>query len=186
LTEADDRICAEAMAFARKQKGAIPTRLTDRSIYPSEKNPVAVFMAGSPGAGKTEASKELLATLEAKEPRSRILRIDPDDLRGEFSSYAGNNSHLFQGAISILVARILDLAHDQRQSFLLDGTFSNLAIARENVVRCLKKKRAVQILYVYQDPLQAWRFVQARELEDGRNVPVERFIEEHFCSAGRR
>jgi UDP-N-acetylglucosamine kinase len=50
------------------------------------------------------------------------------------------------------------------------------------VLRCLKNKRPVQILYVYQDPLQAWRFVQAREAEEGRNVPVGRFIEQYFAA----
>lgn len=182
LTESEARIQADAMAFARQHKHEIAAKLTDRALFPSEENPVAVFMAGSPGAGKTESSKVLLAELEAKEPKARILRVDPDDLRCEFPSYKGNNSYLFQGAISVLVGRILDLAHEQRQSFLLDGTLSNLKLARENVIRCLKKKRPVQILYVYQDPLQAWKFVQAREAEEGRNVPVARFVEQYFAA----
>ena len=139
-------------------------------------------MAGSPGAGKTEASKELLTEIEAKEPKARILRIDPDELRCQFSSYSGANSYLFQPAISVLIAKILDLAHSQRQSFLLDGTLSNLKVARENVARCLKNKRPVQILYVYQDPLLAWEFVQAREREEGRNIPTGRFIEQYFAA----
>jgi UDP-N-acetylglucosamine kinase len=73
-------------------------------------------MAGLPGAGKTESSKELLAELESKEPKARILRIDPDDLRCEFPSYTGRNSYLFQGAISIVVGRILDLACQQARN----------------------------------------------------------------------
>jgi hypothetical protein len=40
----------------------------------------------------------------------------------------------------------------------------------------------VQILYVYQDPLLAWRFVQAREQEDGRNVPAHSFIDQYFAA----
>ncbi len=99
-----------------------------------------------------------------------------------FDSASGKNSYLFPGAISIIVGRKLDFAHQQRQSFLLDGTLSNLKQARENVIRCLKNRRPVQILYVYQDPLQAWNFVQARELEEGRNVPVDRFIEQYFAA----
>jgi hypothetical protein len=82
--------------------------------------------------------------------------------------------------LSLVEFSILRMA--QRQSFLLDGTLSNLKQARENVLRCLKSKRPVQILYVYQDPLQAWKFVQAREAEEGRNVPVERFIEQYFAA----
>jgi len=182
LTAEDERLQAEALEYARKNKKSIARELTDPAIFVPESKPVSVFMAGSPGAGKTESSKVLLAELESKEPKTRILRVDPDDLRCRFPSYTGRNSYLFQGAISIIVGRILDLAHEQKQSFLLDGTLSNLKQARENVLRCLKNKRPVQILYVYQDPIQAWKFVQARELEEGRNVPIGRFIEQYFAA----
>jgi UDP-N-acetylglucosamine kinase len=182
LTLDEQKVQEDALNFARKNKKPIARALTDPTIFVPELNPVSVFMAGSPGAGKTESSKELLAVLESKDPKARILRVDPDDLRCQFPSYTGKNSYLFQGAISIIVGRILDLAHAQRQSFLLDGTLSNLKQARENVLRCLKSKRPVQILYVYQDPLQAWKFVQAREAEEGRNVPVGRFIEQYFAA----
>ena len=36
------------------------------------------------------------------------------------------------------------------------------------------------MIYVYQDPIQAWEFVKARELKDGRYVPKDSFIEEYF------
>jgi len=110
LTLDEQKLQEDALNFARKNKKAIARRLTDPAIFVPESNPVSVFMAGSPGAGKTESSKELLAELESKEPKTRILRIDPDDLRCEFPSYMGRNSYLFQGAISIVVGRILDLA----------------------------------------------------------------------------
>ena len=113
---------------------------------------------------------------------SSVLRIDPDDLRIVFPDYSGRNSHLFQGAVSILVEKILDFAFGQHQSFILDGTLSDLARARKNVERCLKKGRTVQILYVYQDPLLAWEFVQAREAEEGRHVPVGHFIDQYFAA----
>jgi UDP-N-acetylglucosamine kinase len=182
LTAAEVKLQEEARVFAKNNKHEIAAKFTDRSIFVSETNPVAVFMAGSPGAGKTESSKELIAEIEAEEPRSRVLRIDPDDLRSQFPSYDGANSYLFQPAISILVARILDLAHEQRQSFLLDGTLSNIKVARENVGRCIRKKRPTQILYVYQDPIMAWQFVQAREAEEGRSIPIDRFVEQYYAA----
>ena len=43
----------EAVAFARARRKEIARRLTDPAIYPPEADPVSVFMAGSPGAGKT-------------------------------------------------------------------------------------------------------------------------------------
>ena len=77
LTLGEQQLQQEALEFARRNKKAIARELTDPAIFIPEANPVAVFMAGSPGAGKTESSKELLAELESKEPRARILRWIP-------------------------------------------------------------------------------------------------------------
>jgi predicted ABC-type ATPase len=133
-------------------------------------------MAGSPGAGKTEASIELLDGLGG----APVIRIDPDELRGEFKAYCGSNSFLFQAGVSILVEKIIDVALTQKQSFLLDGTLSNFEIAKRNIERSLSKKRSTQILYVYQEPQLAWAFVQAREVAEGRKIPVDLFIEQFF------
>jgi predicted ABC-type ATPase len=176
MTPEERAIADSAIAFARKNKKPIARRLTDRDRYPSEEQPVSVFMAGSPGAGKTEASIELL------EEKPGAIRIDPDEFRGEFAEYTGGNSWLFQGAISILVDKTLDLALAQRQSFLLDGTLSRYDIAKRNIDRPLAKDRKVQILYVYQNPLLAWEFVQAREAQEGRRIPVEDFVNQYFSA----
>jgi predicted ABC-type ATPase len=135
-------------------------------------------MAGSPGAGKTEASIALVNLFAD----IAILRIDPDELRNEFAAYTGENAWLFQGGVSILVEKILDLALDQRQSFLLDGTFSNIDVAKRNVERSLRKGRFVQILYVYQNPLLAWEFVKAREATEGRRIQAEHFVDQYFAA----
>ncbi|WP_425299792.1 zeta toxin family protein [Pseudomonas asplenii] len=166
------------MRFARSNKKSIARRRTDKNLYPAEEAPVSVFMAGSPGAGKTEASIALVNLFAD----TAILRVDPDELRSEFSCYSGGNSWLFQAGVSILVEKILDLALSQRQSFILDGTFSNLVVARRNVERSLNKGRFVQILYVYQNPFLAWSFVRAREEAEGRRIRKEHFIEQYFAA----
>lgn len=178
LTEQELQIEAEALAFAKAHKKAIAKRLTDKTIYLPEVNPVSVFMAGSPGAGKTEASIELLNKIDGP----AILRIDPDELRKEFAAYTGTNAYLFQRAVSVLVEKIHDLALDQGQSFLLDGTLSNYEVASKNITRSLGRRRTVQILYVYQEPLQAWTFVQAREAAEGRRIHPEHFIDQYFAA----
>ena len=78
--------------------------------------------------------------------------------------------------------KIHDLALEQSQTFLLDSTLSNLQRARSNVQRSLKRGRAVTIWYVYQSPLVAWDFVQAREEEEGRRVLPGRFIDQYFAA----
>lgn len=178
MTPAEEQVKNDAIAFARSNKKAIGKRRTDREHFPPEEAPVSVFMAGSPGAGKTEASMALVNLFAD----TSILRIDPDELRNEFETYTGGNSWLFQGAVSILVEKILDFAIAQRQSFLLDGTFSNLDVARRNVDRSLGKGRYVQILYVYQNPILAWGFVKAREEAEGRRIRPEHFVDQYFAA----
>jgi len=180
LTEAEKLIQSEALTFSRKNKKDIAKKLTDKSRFLPEDEPVSVFMAGSPGAGKTEASIELISSDENK--GSEVLRIDPDELRHEFPGYTGENSCLFQGAVSILVERIHDLALKQKQSFLLDGTLSHYDKAEQNISRSLKKNRVVQILYVYQEPMLAWEFVKSREAVEGRRIRPEHFIEQYFAA----
>lgn len=178
MNEQETRIEAAALDYARVNKKTIAKRLTDPHQYPPEKNPVSVFMAGSPGAGKTEASIELLKETGG----GAVIRIDPDDLRNEFPDYSGTNAWLFQKAVSVLVDRIHDMALEQDQSFLLDGTLSHYDVAKRNIERSLKRGRSVQILYVYQEPQLAWEFVQARETQEGRRIRPETFIDQYFAA----
>ncbi len=177
-TDDESRIEQEALEFARAHKRGISKRLTNPAIYLANKDPVSVFMAGSPGAGKTEASLELLEKIG--DPT--VIRIDPDELRGEFPAYTGANAWLFQKGVSVLVDRIHDLALEQNQNFLLDGTLSNYEVALRNIARSLKRSRTVQILYVYQEPRLAWEFVQAREAAEGRRIEPEHFINQYFAA----
>ena len=181
MTPTEEKIQKEALAYAKANKKRIAKELTDPRRFMPEQNPVSVFMAGSPGAGKTETSVELLNTI-ARNHGVEILRIDPDELRTLLPGYSGSNSWLFQGAVSILVEKIHDMALDQKQSFLLDGTLSNYDVAKKNAERSLKKGRTVQILYVYQEPLLAWEFVQAREAQEGRRINPRDFIDQYFAA----
>lgn len=178
LTPAEIAQEAAALQFAKAHKAAIANRLTDREFYCPEDQPVSVFMAGSPGAGKTEASKRLIAA--ATDGKNNIIRIDPDELREELPGYNGQNSFVFQKAVSVLVDRIHDLALKYNQSFLLDGTLSKYDKSDQNIERSLKRRRVVQILYVYQSPPLAWKFVCARELVEGRKIRPDHFIEQYF------
>lgn len=179
MTEDEDTE-QKAIEFARAHKKEIARELTDPKRFPPDTIPVSVFMAGSPGAGKTESSQRLIERLSGD--GHAVLRIDTDDLRERFEDYTGKNSSLFQAATSIIADKMQDMAIDQRQSYVFDGTLSNLGRTRENIRRCLGHRRIVQILYVYQDPLQAWKFVVARELRDGRIVPRESFITQYFTA----
>jgi len=180
MTLEESQIGQAALEYAKKHRTEIARRLTDPSVFIPEANPVSVFMAGSPGAGKTEASIELLKLKGAD--GAKVLRIDPDELREKLPGYNGENSWLFQRAVIPIVERIHDLALKQEQSFLLDGTLSSYGVAERNTRRSLEHGRTVQILYVYQDPQQAWKFVRARETAEGRRIQPEDFVRQYFAA----
>jgi UDP-N-acetylglucosamine kinase len=65
----------------------------------------------------------LIKILE-KDKERQVVRIDNDEIRPLIPGYIGNNSHLFQGATSLIVEKIHDLVLRQGQSFILDNTFA--------------------------------------------------------------
>jgi glutaredoxin-related protein len=177
----NEEIKAQAVVFAKKNKMRIAREFTNPLIYVPDIKPVSVFMAGSPGAGKTEYSKNLIEIIEGnmKEGKQcRVIRIDADDIRSLIPGYTGKNSQLFQGAVSLIVEKIHDIVLHNRQNFILDGTFSKYEKAKDNIIRSLNKTREVVIFYVYQKPETAWKLTQAREVIEGRNIPKQAFIGE--------
>ncbi|KAF1030324.1 MAG: Toxin PezT [Pseudomonas sp.] len=177
----EQQISERALTFAKANRTRIARELACLARYPGEEYPVSVFMAGSPGAGKTEVSKSFIHLMEMS--GSNALRIDPDDFRDYFPEYTGANSSFFQRGVTAIVERTLDLVYQQQQSFLLDGTLANIAVARKNIQRALNKEnRSAQIVYVYQKPELAWRFVLAREAIEGRNIPCHEFVRQFYAA----
>lgn len=177
----EDEIHFGAIEFAKRNKNRIAKELTDPTVFKPVGLPVSIFMAGSPGAGKTEFSRSFIAWHEEK-TKQRIIRIDGDDIRGRMPGYDGKNSYLFQGAVAVVVEKIHDYALHQGQSFVLDGTFSKYEKAAENIRRSHAKGRPIFIFYLFQDPKVAWRFTQAREDIEGRNIPRSAFVQQFLGS----
>lgn len=187
MTEHETQIQAAAELYARKNRTKIAKEIVDLSIYPSEKHPLTVFMAGSPGAGKTEVSRAFIETVQNSAPPSQedaanVLRIDPDEFRCLLPGYDGSNSWLFQTAVSLILDKVLDRAFTKKVSFLLDGTLSSYPVAQRNIDRAINRTCVVLIIYVYQDPEVAWSFVQDRELAEGRRIPINSFVDQYFAA----
>ncbi len=161
----------EAKKFIKSNKKLLFEKFADSDILMPKENPISVFMAGSPGAGKTEYSKRFI-----KRFKEDIARIDADEIREIISCYTGANSDVVQGAASIGVDILYNYVLKNKYNLLLDGTFSKFNIAYRNVERSVNKGRQVIICYVYQEPLAAWEFTRKREKIEGRKIPKEAFV----------
>ena len=178
----DDKIRKEAIKFIKKNKKLIISKFADLNKFPSSQKPFTVFMAGSPGAGKTEFSISLIKQLEEKDPNTKIVRIDADEIRDIIPQYDKTNSNLLQPAASIGVEKLFDHVQSYSQNVVLDGTFANYDVVLKDVKRALGKNRKVGIIYLYQEPKIAWEFTKKREKLEGRFVPLNTFIQSFLNS----
>lgn len=174
----DEEKTLEAISYVKRHEKELISRFVD-GVAPV-KRPVSIFMAGSPGAGKTEFSTHLIN--EILGAQTSIVRIDPDEIRTWLPQYEHGKAEIMQGAVSTAVNKLHDYVKSKSYSFLMDGTFSKLEQARKNVQQSLDKQRPVLIEYVIQSPEIAWRFTQDREKVDGRNIRREDFIEQFIAA----
>jgi predicted ABC-type ATPase len=172
----NDDITAAAVAFVKSHKTELIERFCPPDTCHPSPNPISLFMAGSPGAGKTEVSKGLIKKFE-----DMPMRIDADEIRAFCPGYVGTNAHLFQEAANKGVNILYDHALGNRINCILDGTFAYADVV-QNIERSLKKGRRVEVWFVYQDPKIAWAFTKAREAVESRRVAKDVFIRALFKS----
>ncbi len=177
LSKKEKEIEKRALAFIKENKKALKEKYAG-SDFDSAKKPYSIFMAGSPGAGKTEFSKNLIVKVVGE--TQKIIRIDIDDYRREFVDYDGGNAYVFQRPANKVANIIHDKALHDKKHCIFDGTFSSITQAKENIERSISKGRKIVICYVYMDPLLAWGFTQKREQKEGRRVMKDNFIKQYF------
>lgn len=177
-----DSVEKEALFFIKKHKKEIIERFASRINFPSVQNPESYFMAGSPGAGKTEFSRVFINDLMNTDHSKRIVRIDLDEIRDLIPESKKMDCNLFTKAASKGVEILFDYAHHNSQNMLLDGTFSKYEISLKNIKRSLDKNRKIVILYLYQDPLVAWRFTKIREKLEKRFISKQLFIQSFLAA----
>lgn len=176
------QIASKARNYIKANKLKLCQKFASLDEYPPVKNPTAYFMAGSPGAGKTEFSKSFIRELIEKEPTRRIVRIDADEVRDFIPFYDKSNAYRVQGAAALGVEKLLDCALHNNQDFVLDATFADYEKSHKNITRSLNKNRKVGVLYLYQDPVIAWEFTKKRETLEGRKIPLDIFINAFFAA----
>ena len=166
-----------ALEYVRRHKKELCEKFANDAICPPDEEPFSLFMTGSPGAGKTEYSKTWL-----KESGFVAVRIDTDEIRDWIPTYDRKDANSFQAAACVGMERLYDYVLHKKKSVIMDATFTPYHQAESNVARSLSRGRHVEIIYIFQDPLQAWEFTQKREAIEGRFVPKEVFVDALFTS----
>lgn len=140
----------------------------------STPNPAAIFMAGLPGAGKTEFSKALVKIVNQK-----VIRIDMDEIASEIKNYQPEKADLYRADASKLLNGIYDAVLEEHLEFIMDGTFGSKN-AIKNIERAIRHNYKVKVIYIEQDPKLAWRFTLAREKVEHRAIDIDGFIMAYF------
>lgn len=174
LSEKEERISRSAKNYIKKitKTGELFKIFAHPDKFFGQENPITFFMAGSPGAGKTETSKNFIE----ENGQFNIVRIDADEIRMLCPGYNGQNSHLYQEASALGVNKLYDYINKKKFNALIDGTFASEKYALANVDNALKRKRKVYITYIFQKPLEAWEFTLKRERLENRKITLEVFI----------
>ena len=151
----------------------IETMLRECGAAP-EVEPAAIFMAGLPGSGKTEISRNLI-----EESGVKLLRIDMDEIAERLPGYKPEKADEFRKPATTLLSECLRYALHHDISFLMDGTFGSTQ-ALKNIERSLNHGFSVQIVYALQDPRVAWNFTLAREKVEHRAITFEGFVGAYY------
>ncbi|MFZ1720118.1 MAG: zeta toxin family protein [Candidatus Moraniibacteriota bacterium] len=206
FTEQEKKIQEEAIQEIKNRKQELIEKFIV-SKRPLRLSVISFFMAGSPGAGKTEFSRRYMSdvidktdeklmrflaknNIDIESVDTLFIRIDVDEIREFLSQYQKTdilkgikgNAHVVQKAANRGLDIIREYCFKQEISFLQDGTFGNYDTMRSMVEKSLRTGREVQIFYIYLDPLVAWEFTKAREYLEGRNIIREKFIEQFYNS----
>jgi len=172
----EDKIISEAKEWVKKNKKKLFLDFADENIYVSDPYPTTIFMAGSPGAGKTEFSRRLSETFNQKP-----VIIDADEIRKLIPGYLGKKAYLYQRAATKGVNILYDYVCKKGLNVVLDGTFA-YGDALGNIEHSLRHNRNIEIYFLYQDPVLSWNFTKQREKKEFRNVPKEVFIKAYIKS----
>lgn len=163
-------IVVDYTEWANKNKKRIAREFIRKIAHESTQEPSGIFMAGLPGAGKTEFTVELIKSLYP-EP----LRIDMDEIAQMIEGYRPEIADKFRGGASIILSKIYDEVVKNKIDFVFDGTFSSIG-ADKNLSRALDHGYRVKLYYIHQEPAIAWKFTKDRELIEHRSIDKEGFI----------
>lgn len=159
--------------WAKSNKKMLVLKIIGDVDTPPQTKPVAVFLAGIPGAGKTEFIKRLLGD------NPTVVKIDLDEIVKLFPKYNPKQYYKYRTAANIIVDECVIYCRKHSLNFVLDGTFG-YGKAIDNIKSALKRHEVV-IVYIWKDPAEAWQLTKDRELVTDRAIDRVGFL--HSCDS---
>jgi len=161
-----------------KKKRYVAKLLIERSkaqSIPEPKTPLAIVMAGVPGAGKTEFLDTFSELLEARGFMA-FIRIDLDEIVEIYPGYTPKTDAQFRSQGNHVVAAVVDIAKDGRYNMMIDGTFSGTSGASlQNIDRLLRAGYRVQMFFMHDEANISWKYTRAREKITQRGIDLAGF-----------
>jgi len=157
----------EILAWAKVHKKEVIEQIIAGKS--SQEHPIAIIMAGIPGAGKTEFLNHIIKTLP------EAIVIDLDILVAQIPGYSPEAYYKYRTAANVLVSALLRYVNKAKINFALDGTFCHDRGAH-NIKEALKHGFDVNLFLINQEPERAWELAEARRKLTGRPISREGFV----------
>jgi predicted ABC-type ATPase len=167
----------EVLSVTRKKRYVARLLIgrSDATSVPQPKTPIAIVMAGVPGAGKTEFLDTFSELLETRGFDS-FIRIDLDEIVEIYPGYTPKTDAQFRSQGNHTVAAVVDIAKDGHYNMMIDGTFSGTSGASlQNIGRLLNVGYQVQMFFMHDNILTSWEYTKAREKTTHRGIDSEGF-----------
>lgn len=168
----------EALSLTKKKQyvAELIIKNSGAKSIPADSVPVAVVMAGVPGAGKTEFL-DTFSELIKKKKFEALIRIDLDEIVTIFPGYTPRTDSKFRSQGNLVVAKCVDTAIKGRYNVMVDGTFSGTSgVSVNNIERLLNAGYFVQLFLMHDDLKTSWEYTKAREKLTSRGIGKEEFI----------
>lgn len=160
--------------WVRKHRKEFARRLISSSGAVKSASPAAMFMAGLPGAGKTEFTKSWIGNSGLK-----VVRLDMDEIASQIETYSPKKADKYRKAASALLNRTYDKVVNGKYDFIMDGTFGG-GSAVQDIKRAIEHGYRVKVVYIYQEPKLAWKYTVAREKIEHRAIRPDGFLEVYY------
>lgn len=162
----------EALSITKKKQyvAELLIRVSTAQPVAHPAPPIAIVMAGIPGAGKTEFLDTLSELLKSSD-LGEFIRIDLDEIVTVYPGYTPKTDTQFRSQGNLAVAKCVDVAKDGRYNMMIDGTFAGSSeVSIKNVQRLIDAGYIVRMYFMHDEVETSWAYTQAREKLTSRGI----------------